>query len=389
MSLRTGGQERLRARRAPGGLLLAGGLACGAAALLAAPDAARAAAEQVWPPFVLVAGLLLVGLVAEEDGLFAAGGQLLARLAPSGLALYGGSCLLVLVVTSILNLDTSVTFLTPVLVHAARSRGERATALVVACVLLSNAGSLLLPGSNLTNLIVLGHLHLSGRDFLDRMAPAGIAAAVVTAAVIALFARHEVRATQRAAAEPIHPELAVGLVAVVAVTVLVLALRSPALPVFVVGLAATGLHALRVRRGIDSARGALGVLGLPLLVGLFGLALAAGTLGRTWSGPSTLLAHLDSAGTAAFAAVASIGLNNLPAASLLAAHRPPHPFALLLGLNIGPNAFVTGSLAWVLWIRAARGAGGRPDVRRAVVIGLVSVPFALGAALLALAATSP
>ena len=100
---------------------------------------------------------------------------MLARLAPNGVLLYAGTAVLVVTVTTLLNLDTSVTFLTPVLVYAARSRGGREEApLLYACLLLSNAGSLLLPGSNLTNLIVLGHLHLSGRSFL---APHGAAGA--------------------------------------------------------------------------------------------------------------------------------------------------------------------------------------------------------------------
>jgi Na+/H+ antiporter NhaD/arsenite permease-like protein len=46
-------------------------------------------------------------------------------------------------------------------------------------------------------------------------------------------------------------------------------------------------------------------------------------------------------------------LNNLPAASLLAARAVSHPFSLLAGLNLGPNLCVTGSLAWLLWLRAA------------------------------------
>ena len=115
-------------------------------AVVLAPDHARAAAAQVWPPFVLVAGLLLVGLVANGDGLFAAGGHALARLSPNGLILYTGTAVLVVTVTTLLNLDTSVTFLTPVLVYAARSRGEGEAPLLYACLLLSNAGSLLLPG---------------------------------------------------------------------------------------------------------------------------------------------------------------------------------------------------------------------------------------------------
>jgi arsenical pump membrane protein len=337
----------------------------------------------VWPAFVLVAGLLLVGLVAHEDGLFEAGGHALARFAPNGWALYAGSTLLVLVVTTLLNLDTSVTFLTPVLVYAARRRGEGEAPLLLACLLLSNAGSLLLPGSNLTNVIVLGHLHLSGRSFFEHMAPAGLAAAAVTAVVIAVAHRRSLRTTAMVSTEIARPMIGVGLVAVVAVTVLVIVLRSPALPVFVVGLVAV---LVRVRRAAPSAREAVEVLGLPVLVGLFGLAVTLGTLGRGWSGPAVLLAHLDSWGTAAVAAVLSVLVNNLPAASLLAARPPPHPYALLVGLNVGPNLFVSGSLAWVLWLRAARSAGTRVDIRSAVTLGLLSVPMAIAAALLVLAA---
>ncbi|HWD54033.1 MAG TPA: SLC13 family permease [Acidimicrobiales bacterium] len=358
-------------------------MATALAGAVASPADARAAASQDWPAFALVSGLLLVGLVAHEDGIFEASGHLLARFAPNGWALYAGSALLVVLVTTLLNLDTSVTFLTPVLVYAARRRGEGEEPLVLACLLLSNAGSLLLPGSNLTNVIVLGHLHLSGRSFFEHMAPAGLAAAAVTALVIAVAHRWPLRTIVTVSGDGARPVAGVGLLAVAAVTVLVLVLRSPALPVLGVGLVAVGL---RARRGTPSPREAVGMLGLPVLIGLFGLAVALGTLGRGWSGPATLLSHLDGWGTAAVAALVSVAVNNLPAASLLAARQPPHPYTLLVGLNVGPNLFVTGSLAWVLWWRAARATGTQPDIRRAVVLGLVSVPMAIAAAVLVLGA---
>ena len=113
------------------------------------------------------------------------------------------------------------------------------------------------------------------------------------------------------------------------------------------------------------------VLGVPVLVGLFGVAVALGTLGRVWSGPATLMSHLDLWGTAVVAAVSSVLLNNLPAASLFAARVPAHPLAMLVGLNLGPNLFVTGSLAWFLWLRAARTAGARPSIAKASRIGVV------------------
>ena len=338
------------------------------AVLLAPHHRLGRSAAQDWPPFVLVAGLLLVGLVADGDRLFAAGGHALARLSPNGVLLYLGTVLLVLTVTTLLNLDTSVTFLTPVLVYAARSRGEGEAPLLYGCLLLSNAGSLLLPGSNLTNLIVLGHLHLSGRAFLAHMALPALAAAAVTALVVGVAYHRALRTTAvPTMGEPEQPVLGVGLVAIVVVTVLVVALRLPALPVAAVGLVAVALRSARrgERRRPRPGRRAR-ILGVPVLVALFGLAVALGTLGRSWSGPATLLSHLDAGGTAAVAALTSVLVNNLPAASLLAARQPPHPFALLIGLNVGPNLFVTGSLAWILWLRAARStrAGGHPDVRR-------------------------
>jgi arsenical pump membrane protein len=355
-------------------------------AVVLAPHDARAAAAQDWPPFVLVSGLLLVGLVANEDGLFAAGGHALARVAPGGVALYAGTVVLVVSVTTLLNLDTSVTFLTPVLVYAARSRGEGEAPLLYACLLLSNAGSLLLPGSNLTNLIVLGHLHLSGRAFFTHMAPAGLAAAAVTAVVVGAIHHRALRTTIAPSAAPERPVLGAGLVAIAAVTALVVTLRSPAIPVAAVGVGVVALRSWRRPSRGTAPDAALRILGLPVLVGLFGLAVALGTLGRTWSGPATLLAHLDLWGTAVTAAFVSVVVNNLPAASLLAARQPPHPFALLVGLNVGPNLAVTGSLAWVLWIRAARTAGGRPSVARASVLGLASVPLSIAAAVAVLAA---
>ena len=238
--------------------------ACGLllAAALLAPHEARAAAAQDWPPFVLVAGLLLVGLVADEDRLFSAGGHALARLAPNGVLLYVGSAVLVVLVTTLLNLDTSVTFLTPVLVYAGRSRGAGQVApLIYACLLLSNAGSLLLPGSNLTNLIVLGHLHLSGRDFLDHMALPALAAAAVTTLVVGAVYHRALRTTIVSTTQPERPVLGVGLVAVAVVTVLVVALRAPALPVAAVGVAAvlvraggTGAVTKALQRGPGTTR---------------------------------------------------------------------------------------------------------------------------------------
>lgn len=359
--------------------LLAGlGIVSLAVAASLDPSNARSATVQDWSPFVLVAGLLLIGMVADDDGLFAAAGHTLARAAPSGVALFAGATAIVGAVSALLNLDTSVAFLTPVLVYAARSRGKGEAPLLYGCLLLSNASSMFLPGSNLTNLIVLGHLHFTGGQFLAHMWASALVALVVTAAVIAGFEHRELRVRVEDPTPLQRPVLGFGLVGVIAAAVLVVVLRSPALPVAAVGVCAAGI---RLLSGRDQPRRVAEVLGLPVLVGLFAVAVALGTLGRSWSGPATLMSHLDRWGTAAVAAVSSVLVNNLPAASLLAARRPEHPFALLVGLNLGPNLFVSGSLAWVLWLRSARNTGARPSIAKASRMGIVAVPLSITATL--------
>ena len=325
-----------------------------------------------------------MGLVADGDGLFALVGHRLARLAPTGTAMFVGAAVLTAGVTAVLNLDTAVVFLTPVLVHAARSRDADPTPHVVGCLLLANAGSLLLPGSNLTNLIVLGHLHMTGNQFLHRMALPWVATVLVTTSVIGVVERRRLGSSGPVADPPDRAVIGIGLAAVVVATVFVLVLRSPAVPVAAVGIVAV---AVRLSSGDLGPGRVLGVLGMRVLVALFGLAVALGTLGRRWSGPTSLLGHVDAAGTVVVGAVASVFVNNLPAASLLAARTPPHPFALLIGLDVGPNLFVTGSLAWVLWWRTTRQLGTEPPTSRAVVLGLVSAPLAMAAALALMSVT--
>jgi arsenical pump membrane protein len=322
--------------------------------------------------------------VADGDGLFAAVGARLASLTRSGVVLFAGSVVLVGAVTATLNLDTSVAFVTPVLVHTARSRRAGEPALLYGCLLLSNAGSLLLPGSNLTNLIVLGHLHLTGGQFAARMWLPWLGALVVTAAVVAVGERRSLQSEGAVPEALPRPRLGLGLAAVVAATVLVIVTRESALPVLAIG---AGAGVVRVAQGRLQLGRVWAVLGLPVLAGLFGAAVALGTLGRAWTGPAVLLSHLSGWATAGFAAGATVLVNNLPAASMLAARTPDHPFQLLIGLNLGPNLCVTGSLAWLLWLRSARDAGAQPSLARASGLGAIAVPLSIAVAVAALAVT--
>jgi arsenical pump membrane protein len=324
---------------------------------------------------VLVTGLLLVGLVAAEDGLFASAGAALAR-APGGVpTLYALLLALVAIVTVVLNLDTAVLFLTPVLVHAARSRGADERAFLYGAVFMSNSASLLLPGSNLTNLLVLAREDVAGATFALRIWPAWSAAVVVTALVVGTA--FPLRAGPPRGGEAPRARKSLGLLGTALAAVLVLALRQPALPVLALGVLLVVLR----RAGWSEIRRAVS----PHVLGsLFVAAVALGTLARSWSWPDHLLRGAGPVATAAVAAATAVLVNNLPASVLLSAHVPAHPRALLIGLDLGPNLFVTGSLSAFLWLRAARGVGASPSIKTYARVGLVLAPLSIAAALLAL-----
>jgi arsenical pump membrane protein len=174
--------------------------------------------------------------------------------------------------------------------------------------------------------------------------------------------------------KPLPPlRLGVGAAATAIATGLMLALHNAALPVLGVGVAAIVLRRLRPK------------LDLHVLAGLFLVAVALGTLGRRWHGPASLLGHVGGIGDATVGALASVLVNNLPAATLLAAQKPPHPLPLLIGLNLGPNLLFTGSLSAYLWYKAARATGARPSLKQAFLLGTLLVPLTMIGALVALA----
>jgi arsenical pump membrane protein len=110
-----------------------------------------------------------------------------------------------------------------------------------------------------------------------------------------------------------------------------------------------------------------------------------GTLAANWSTPAHLVETASGPFTATAAALAAVSLNNLPAAVLLSAGRIASPEALLLGLNLGPNLAVTGSLSAVLWHQSARRTGADPSFRTFSRLGIVLVPASVAACLAALA----
>jgi arsenical pump membrane protein len=340
-----------------------------------------AAVEQAWPPFLLVTGLLLIGMTAHRDGVFEQAGNFLSGLAGPPGVLLAACLLLVALVTAILNLDTAVVFLTPVLVHAARGRGIDEEGFLYGTVYMANASSLYLPGSNLTNLLVLAHQPISGGVFAARMIAIALAATLTTMLGLFVLFRRGLRATPRQPRRRTGRDaLGLGLPGALAAAVLMVALDNPAIPVLVVGL---GLTTIEIGRGRLQWREVAHTVGPLVLVGLFSVCVALGVLARSWSGPSQLLSDAGRWSTAGIGMLTAVAINNLPAAVLLSARSVAHPRALLLGLNVGPNIAATGSLSAVLWWRAARQVDARPSLlafsRRGVPLALFAISVALGA----------
>jgi arsenical pump membrane protein len=342
------------------------------------------AIHQSWPPFVLVSGLLLVGLAANADGVFARAGAALERLPGPPAALLAACMALVAVVTAILNLDTAVVFLTPVLVHAAQRRRTPVEPFLFSAVFMANASSLYLPGSNLTNLLVLAREPMSGGTFGAQMLAPALAATLATALLVLAWFRRALRDGRGAEADG-QPALTgpVGLIATAAAAALTVSLHNPALPVLGVGLVAVAAQRWRGELRVAQAVEAVG----PLALGaLFALSVALGVLARNWDGPASLLAGAGRVGTAAIGLLAAVVVNNLPAAVLLSARSVAHPRALLIGLNLGPNLAASGSLSAYLWFRAARQLELRPSLRAFTRRGIVLAPCAMACALAAAAA---
>ena len=140
-------------------LAIIGGMlwAAGAAALVLGvlpPDDALAIGERVWPILLFVVAMTVVAELAAAAGLFGACAAWLARVSRGhGWLLWGLVFALAAVTTAFLSLDTTAVLLTPVVIAVARANGVPALPFALTTVWVANTGSLLLPVSNLTNLL--------------------------------------------------------------------------------------------------------------------------------------------------------------------------------------------------------------------------------------------
>lgn len=356
------------------------GVTAAAAAVALRPHPAVQAAEQAGPAFLLVAGLLLIGAAAASEGIFEWSAERLTRLPLSNVALVAALLLLEAVVTAVLNLDTAIVFLTPVLLRALRHRRVAIESLLYGSLLMANAASLLLPGSNLTNVIVLRIQQVTGDAFMLRMLGPWCVS-VGCCIVLLLLWRHRDFAGSAVHSDTSGPRLSPGpsMAGIALAAVLMVVLPDPAVAVLLLGVLVSAASMMCRRLDWRQLQAAID---WRLIAGLLGLSIAIGCLARLWSGPELLLAHASAPETALVAVIASVVLNNLPASLLLAAHPVPHWPALLLGLDLGPNLAITGSLAAFLWLGICHRLGERPRLRTLSCIGAIQLAISIALGLL-------
>src|SRR3954452_21233253 len=132
----------------------------------------RAAVTDLDPVVAFLVTILVVSDVCARAGLFAAAAQRVGRWSgPSAARLFTGVVVLAAVVTATLSLDATVVLLTPVVLAAGVAHSVPDEPGAYACLRMANSASLLLPVSNLTNLLALPHLDLTFTGFAVRMGP--------------------------------------------------------------------------------------------------------------------------------------------------------------------------------------------------------------------------
>jgi len=349
----------------------------------------------LFPVVVFLVTILVVSDICARAGLFAAAARLVGRAShgrPDRLFL--GVFLLAALVTTVLSLDATVVLLTPIVVGAAATLGTSDRPGAFACLRMANSASLLLPVSNLTNLLALPYLDLDFVGFAARMAPVLLVVLVVEYVGLRLLFRRELAAPQREHGDVPGPPVPVVPVVVVALMLVAFAVLShwDLAPAWASTAAALVLALWAGVRGLvrprDVARAAHPSFALLVLaLGIAVAAVATGFLGD-------LVARLvpDGMSFGALLAVAVLAtvlaalLTNLSATILLVPLVAPLGttalLAALLGLNIGSGLTWTGSLANLLWrrtlFRCGRPVGSRAFHRVSLAITPASLVLGVG-----------
>ena len=356
--------------------------------------------------YLFLAGMMLLAELARQHGVFdwlAAIAMQRARGSQMRLftLIYGIGIL----VTTLLSNDATAVLLTPAVLAVVRRAKTSPLPYLFACALIANAASFVLPISNPANLVVFdAHMPPLGR-WMQMFALPSLLVIIITFALLAWRSHKELRAEMEDGSEnsPLTAtgrRAAVGVLVAACALLLTSALGGPIGPAtFAASLVVMVFVAGKQGRLMIQALRCISWGVLPLVAGLFVIVEAlkgAGAL--AWTAHALQrTAHWPSAAGLSAAAfgmgLASNAINNLPmgllgASAVKAAHGSAIMYgAVLLGIDLGPNLSVTGSLATILWLIALR----REDIQvtgwEFLRIGMLVMPPALLLAVLALGVT--
>jgi arsenical pump membrane protein len=380
--------------------------AFGGALLLLAlipPALAGAAVLKGVDVYLFLAGMMILSELAREEGVFDWIAEIAAaHAAGSPRRLFLLIYLAGTVVTAFLSNDATAVVLTPAVLAIVRRLEVEPVPHLLACAFIANAASFLLPISNPANLVIYGaHLPPLLSWMRIYLLPS-IASVVVTFAALRGVTRKDllpdIRITLPGTKLSAQGRLALaGLAAAAAVLVAASALGRPlGAPTCGAAVLATLVATFRHRAlPLKIVRGVSWSV-LPLVAGLFVIVEAlqsAGLLRLAVEGLNAAARLGPVAGgflTAFAVGLLSNGMNNLPVgliggAALHAVGDQAHlDHAMLIGVDLGPNLSVAGSLATILWLIALRREKVRLTGWQFLRAGLFIMPLALAAAVLAL-----
>jgi len=353
------------------------------------------------PTLVFLAGVLLLAHLCQAEGLFDWLGHLVARRAGGRpVRLLGWVVAVAAVTTAVLSLDATVVLLTPVVFVTASRAGLRPKPYAYATSHLANSASLLLPVSNLTNLLALSALGLSFTRFAALMGLPWLVAIAVEFVCLRLFFRADLsvsappQTTHPRAPAPMFALVILGLTLIGFVVCDQLGLQpfwaAWASSVIIGVKRLIGARGTRARELLGDAK----AVDIPFL--LFVASLSVVVQAVVTDGAAAGIARIIPAGhsfgtlllLAITAAVLANVVNNLPAILiLLPLTAPLGPIAMLaclVGVNIGPNLTYFGSLATLLWRRIVAHRGQPAGLGEFTLLGALTVPISLLGCTLAL-----
>ncbi len=344
--------------------------------------------------------VLVLAKLCDDEGLFEAAGAAMARGPTKPQRLLRRVFGIAATTTAALSLDATVVLLTPVVLITVRRLRAPLRPHAYASAHLANAASLLLPVSNLTNLLAFHLANLSFTKFTLVMTLPWLATVGTVYVVFRFFFARDLQVVPEHQDAGPAPRPPVFVLAVVALTLAGFAVAEAA-GVAPAWAALAGAAVLAARSLLNRRTSVLEIVravNVPFLVFVLALGVVVQAVMR--NGLSTGMRSLVPAGSgllallsiAALAAVLSNIVNNLPATlvllPLVAGSGPAAILAVLLGVNIGPNLTYVGSLSNLLWRRVLRQYDVTAGVGEYTRLGLCTVPASLLVAVLALWAST-